>query len=361
MHLLKAYKNIKGKLVPDKLNNEDTNAFNMLMLQGSLMNDNSFGYFTPKHSERVAKKYDSRAYPKIVDAPFVVGHNRFATKGESTKKNAHPFQSSRFTWVHNGIIDNDVFLRNKYKLKIRSPVDSAIIGHLVEHFTKKHKTVEDAIKKAIEKISGDYSIFLYDKLTNRLFYFRNSLRTFETALLKLKNNRYILIGSTNRNNLKLTYNKSILNFDIQDAVILSQQEIQPDKIFEVNGNGFESVKHFKPLARTVSWGNSSNYYTNDLDNYKDIRDLEGELFTQKYLSLDIVSQFRESVEKMGFNISITPKEDNVGIKGVFIYGKDADEFIDIYVESFSSVLDFTMTANKVIEFLEIATEPYIEE
>jgi len=342
------------------------------MLQGSKTNNDSFGYFTPERTKRIANEYKSRSYQDIINAPFVVGHNRFSTKGANTKKNAHPFQSNRFIWVHNGIINNDEQLKKRFKLKIKAKVDSAIIGHVVEHYAKKEKSIENAIKSAIEQISGDYSVFLYDKITRRLFYFRNSLRTFETALLyEKKNNRYILIGSTNGENIDKVYTKQLLGFNIRKAEVLSRKTIMPNALFEVNGNGFEHLANFTPAKnaylypynsfyneRANSWEDDLIYRTNE--NYTDCGNMTEQ---EEVLNYNIIERLRSIVEKLGFDLIVTPQVDILEnntehVSGVFISGKDTEEFMDIYNEYFTDLKDSTMDANSVITFINDVQDYY---
>lgn len=363
VHLIRTYTNENGKLIPDKLNEEDAQAFNMLMLQGSEINDDSYGYFTPEIVKRVPEHYKSRAYQEVVDAPFVVGHNRFTTKGSSTKKNAHPFQSSRFIWVHNGILDNDEKLRKQFKIKIKAKVDSAVIGHLVEHYVNKKKTIENAIKSAIEQISGDYSIFLFDKITKRLFYLRNSMRKFETALLHEKNtNRYVLIGSTDGDNIDNVYTERLLNFDIQKMDVLSRDIISSNTIFEVNGNGFENLIEFTPKEKKYIYPYNT-IYKPGMNEFKDANDYESDEESVEYksaveqeLDYSTIETFKTLTESLGFDLLITPHiEINIDhteqLSGAFISGKDTEEFMDVYNDFFSDSKNSTMTAQGITSFI----------
>jgi len=96
-----------------------------------------------------------------MDGHVGIGHTRWATHGEVSRKNAHPHLScdKKIAIVHNGIIENFNELKEeleKRNHKFYSETDSEVIAHLIEEEYK--GKLEDAVASAIKKIRGSYAI-----------------------------------------------------------------------------------------------------------------------------------------------------------------------------------------------------------
>ncbi|MRI85792.1 glutamine--fructose-6-phosphate transaminase (isomerizing) [Aerococcaceae bacterium WS4759] len=111
------------------------------------------------------------ALKEIVDfelpATVGVGHTRWATHGAASQQNAHPHQSSstRFSLVHNGVIENYQQLQAEYlsDVVLRSETDTEIVVALIEHFSKTEDlSTKDAFKRTLEVIEGSYALGLVD-------------------------------------------------------------------------------------------------------------------------------------------------------------------------------------------------------
>ncbi len=102
-----------------------------------------------------------------VSAQTGIGHTRWATHGVPSVKNAHPHQStsSRFTLVHNGVIENYDILKREYlkDVTFKSDTDTEVIVALVEKFaTEENLSVEDAFRKTLSLLKGSYALALLD-------------------------------------------------------------------------------------------------------------------------------------------------------------------------------------------------------
>jgi len=94
-----------------------------------------------------------------------IGHTRWATHGEVSKRNAHPHHccTNKLALVHNGIIENFLDLREeiegKYNHEFISECDTEVLPHLIEINLQKRKvTLEDAVIKALKRVHGEYAL-----------------------------------------------------------------------------------------------------------------------------------------------------------------------------------------------------------
>ena len=119
----------------------------------------------------------------------------------------HPFELKDFTLVHNGIINNAKQLFKRYKIQTPIKTDSYAILHLIWHYFEKsqeedrQERILDAIQKTTQKLDGWYSIVLYDKKDNKLYYFKDFITNFNFCII----NKSFLIGSTHGLNINYSY------------------------------------------------------------------------------------------------------------------------------------------------------------
>jgi glucosamine--fructose-6-phosphate aminotransferase (isomerizing) len=90
-----------------------------------------------------------------------IAHTRWATHGKPTKNNAHPHRSSNITLVHNGIIENHQFLREKLIEKgyvFLSDTDTEVVVHLIEDFSQQVSTLKEAVQLSVAQCEGAYAL-----------------------------------------------------------------------------------------------------------------------------------------------------------------------------------------------------------
>lgn len=131
------------------------------------------------------KKKSGRIFEleKVLDNDFestvAIGHNRWATHGQPTDKNAHPLTDcqKKIFLVHNGIIENykelkDKLLENGHKFN--SETDTEVIAHLIEDLLNpfSHKaskgeargySFEEAVRLTLKSIVGTYALVVINK------------------------------------------------------------------------------------------------------------------------------------------------------------------------------------------------------
>lgn len=109
----------------------------------------------------------------------IIGHCRMPTKGSPENNyNNHPIVAENIVGVHNGVINNDDELFNKFRKNITriARVDTEIIFQLVSHFTRRfgsNQTIK-SIKETAEHIKGGYACALLNiDSPYNLFLFRS--------------------------------------------------------------------------------------------------------------------------------------------------------------------------------------------
>ena len=129
----------------------------------AVLNENGVSVF--KEKGRIA---DLRS---IVDEKVTgnigIGHTRWATHGIPSRENAHPHQSvsSRFTLVHNGVIENYDLLKRDYLKDVNfvSETDTEVIVQLIERFVNEGMEVSEAFRKTLSLLIGSYALGLLDR------------------------------------------------------------------------------------------------------------------------------------------------------------------------------------------------------
>ena len=196
------------------LNTDDKIEFLEMLKSGSIENDDAWGYFTPSQAAKFTGNHINQNLKINKDDWFIVGHNRMATKGDpKDNKNNHPFWNDRYTMVHNGVIDNVDFLKEKYSIpKVENEIktDSYIIMELMEKFGSEcNYNTEETIKKVIYNLEGWYSIIIYDRKTDILYYIKDYLTEINVSLA----GNDTIAMSTRKERIEYLYNdKSIFNF-----------------------------------------------------------------------------------------------------------------------------------------------------
>ena len=114
----------------------------------------------------VNEVFDAEAIEKM-QGDIGVGHVRYSTAGASVAENTQPlvlnYIKGTLSLAHNGNLINAVELRQKLELSgaiFQTSIDSEVIAYLIARERLNVGKVEEAVKKAMEKIKGAYSIVI---------------------------------------------------------------------------------------------------------------------------------------------------------------------------------------------------------
>jgi len=150
-----------------------------LLLTGDTAGENTLHY---KRALPAADFLSTRRAGKLLsdmeDFSFVIGHNRYATKGGITDETAHPFEFEKVIGVHNGT------LKSTHGMSGHSDhtVDSEVLYHA---FSK------DGHEVVIPDLDGAFALAWYDKVTKNFHLIRNEDRPLFIAEVKGENTIYL--------------------------------------------------------------------------------------------------------------------------------------------------------------------------
>jgi glucosamine 6-phosphate synthetase-like amidotransferase/phosphosugar isomerase protein len=202
------------------------------------------GFYTINHGiiKKAIKAEDfiaKKMLPKDIDeCNFFLGHCRAASSKDSDKTcNAHPFESKTWILLHNGTLNIDNIDDYNYT---SNGVDSEVLLSHIEKY---------GITKGIKKIDGSAALVLYNKKTNKIYFWTDSMRPLVLALF----NDLIFFASTKsilkkalkiKNDFKIfpqisyasIYEHELLEFDVNKVEFTRKDLIipKPNKILDNN-------------------------------------------------------------------------------------------------------------------------------
>ena len=120
-------------------------------------------FHTHRAMGHVAGNFDSDEVIRKLKGKIAIGHNRYATTGETALRNVQPLfaelSSGGFAICHNGNISNAMTLRRDLVRRgsiFQSTSDTEVIIHLVA--TSSYRTLLDRFIDALKRVEGAYSL-----------------------------------------------------------------------------------------------------------------------------------------------------------------------------------------------------------
>jgi len=227
----------------DTKNYENLTSFLMGVTSNSYADNNDGdGLFCRGKFVKGFNKIDLYKYDKeIKKSRFIITHQRKATSGFSEKW-TQPFLKDDFVFVHNGII-NDFLGKNgsdswgffKKFIKEFDKLNGSRDGKIIK-----------AIKNLLDKQKGNfYSIGIFDKKTNHLFYFKDNYANIHFYCRK--NILYITTNETNKLFLKILNPKKWKEYEIKDYSIYRikiKTDIEVLKVGKIKPKSKETIEVF---------------------------------------------------------------------------------------------------------------------
>lgn len=217
------------------------------LIQTQSRGQDATGFYSPHHGiiKEASKATDfvkENIPHNIAKDRFVIGHCRAATQGDSTAdENAHPFESKSWILVHNGIVRMKEIPGYKYT----SDVDSE---RLLSHIEA------NGITKGIRAIDGNAAIVVFNKKTNKMYFWTDSTRPLAIAYyhgiiffastkaiirnaLKIKNE----LGIFPKVSFAIVFEHELLEFDLAKGIFTRKSEIEPKP-------KYDTVQAFEQIA-----------------------------------------------------------------------------------------------------------------
>ncbi|PEL08014.1 glutamine--fructose-6-phosphate transaminase (isomerizing) [Bacillus sp. AFS017336] len=223
----------------------------------SLLTDSGVEVYKEKGRIAVLRK----SIPTKADGNVGIGHTRWATHGAPSKRNAHPHQSSteRFTLVHNGVIENDVQLKNDYlnEIEFTSDTDTEVIVQLVELYIKKGLTVLDAFRETLKLLKGSYAIALLDKQNDDVIYVAKN----KSPLLVGVGEEFNVIASDAMAMLQIT--DQFIELMDKEVILVTKDKVQ---LMDLNGNMIERAPYTAEIdASDIEKGTYPHFMLKETD------------------------------------------------------------------------------------------------
>lgn len=176
-----------------------------------------------------------------------ISHTRWATHGSPNRINAHPHLdcSGTIALVHNGIIENYAKLKEelaKEGHKFLSQTDTEVIVHLIEKFYKGEALLDEAVRKALNKLEGSFAIGIISSREPK-------------KIIGARRGSPLVIGVGENENFIASDIPALLDYT-QEVIFLNDAEmavLTQDKV-EITALSGASVKH---APAHITWDASS--------------------------------------------------------------------------------------------------------
>ena len=188
------------------------------------------------------RKLEEAIAASPIDGVYGLGHTRWATHGRPTEENAHPHRDCKgeIVVVHNGIVENYLDLKHELTReghKFVTETDTEIVAHLVEKYMD-GGPLEDAVRKAIKRLSGVYALAILSTKDPRKIV---AARSGPPVVIGLGKDEYFVASDIPA---ILFHTRDMFFLSDGDIAVLTPQGV---KVTDLQGNPVE------PRVQHVTW------------------------------------------------------------------------------------------------------------
>lgn len=255
------------------LETKDEAAFKMLLLLDTTRGLHSTGMAAVRDNKAkeifVAKAvgnpfelFDTKPFEKAMNAfqsKVFIGHNRFATKGEHTRFNAHPFHYGDIVGAHNGTLQSQYDLEKALDEQFKVDSQALIAG--IDKF---------GIKETLGMCRGAWALTFYDQANDTMHFIKNKERPLWWAWSEDKKKMYwasewwMLQTLEHSNGVKFWHNKkgyAYFPFEDDTLYTLDMSTGHADALPLMKTKKVAGAAPL-PIAPSTNYGNRAGAYSN---------------------------------------------------------------------------------------------------
>ena len=116
---------------------------------------------------------------------YFMGHTQAPTSSKRIfdESTSHPFSYGMWVVAHNGVLTNDIKLKNKIKNKESfNEVDSSVIPAMLEQYSEESDNEVSIVCEVLSKLEGTFGLWIYNKATHNVYIARSGSTLYANVL-----------------------------------------------------------------------------------------------------------------------------------------------------------------------------------